>query len=151
MMAEPIYYVGGSKGGVGKSMVSSALLDYLQLNGKTPVLIEADTANPDVLKQYEKDVINEHMDLDNANGWIDLLNYIDSHKENAIVINTPARNNVGVQLYGHTLTASIVELERPLEVLWVINRQRDSLELLKEFMEAMEGAHIHAVKNLHHG
>jgi len=150
-MPETIYYVGGSKGGVGKSMVASALIDHLQLHGKIPVLIEADTANPDVLKAYDKEVASECLDLDNANGWIDLLNFIDTNKDKTIVINTPARNNVGVQLYGQTLTASLVELERPLEVFWVINRQRDSMELLKEFMEVMKGAHIHVIRNLHHG
>lgn len=151
VMSEPIYFVGGSKGGVGKSMVSCALLDYLQLNGKTPVLIEADTSNPDVFKAYEKDVLNDTIDLDNANGWIDLLNFIDEHKDKTVVINTPSRNNSGVELYGQTLTAALAELDRTLEVFWVINRQRDSLELLRDFMEAMDGAKVNVVRNLHHG
>ena len=43
-----IIMVGGSKGGTGKSTVCSAVLDYLESQGKEPVLIETDTANPDV-------------------------------------------------------------------------------------------------------
>ena len=43
-----LFTVGGCKGGVGKSMVSIALLDYL-LRRDTPVLlIDTDTSNPDV-------------------------------------------------------------------------------------------------------
>jgi cellulose biosynthesis protein BcsQ len=43
-----VYYVGGSKGGVGKSLFSFALADYL-LNRETSVLlVDTDTDNPDV-------------------------------------------------------------------------------------------------------
>jgi hypothetical protein len=35
--------------------------------------------------------------------------------------------------------------------LWVINRQRDSLELLKPFMEALPSAVVHIVRNLYFG
>ena len=39
----PIYLVGGSKGGVGKSMVTLALADHLQRQGIHAVLLETDT------------------------------------------------------------------------------------------------------------
>jgi len=44
---KPIYWVGGSKGGVGKSLVTMATLDT---SGETLLLIECDTSNPDVWK-----------------------------------------------------------------------------------------------------
>jgi MinD superfamily P-loop ATPase len=49
-MAPNIYWVGGGKGGVGKSMVSMALLDYLLSKGVPALLVESDTSNPDVYK-----------------------------------------------------------------------------------------------------
>ena len=49
-MNKPIYVVGGSKGGVGKSLVTMALVHYLKENDDEVFLIDADTSNPDVLK-----------------------------------------------------------------------------------------------------
>ncbi len=46
----PMYYVGGSKGGIGKSMISAALIDTLEQRGEQILLVETDTANPDVAK-----------------------------------------------------------------------------------------------------
>ena len=42
-MNETIFYVGGSKGGVGKSQCCFALLDYLLDSGKKVLLLETDT------------------------------------------------------------------------------------------------------------
>ncbi|MBQ5158889.1 protein mobD, partial [Citrobacter freundii] len=47
-MAKSIYLIGGSKGGVGKSLVTMATVDYLQERGESVLLIESDTSNPDV-------------------------------------------------------------------------------------------------------
>ena len=54
---EKIFWIGGSKGGVGKSAVSMALLDYL--GESCPLLVETDTANPDVAKAYGNAVRTE--------------------------------------------------------------------------------------------
>ena len=40
----PIYMVGGSKGGVGKSFVTLALVDYLRRMDVDVVLVETDTS-----------------------------------------------------------------------------------------------------------
>ena len=67
------------------------------------------------------------------------------------MINTPARNNKGVSNYGETLNNTLAELKRKLVTLWVINRQRDSLELLKEYMDAIPNTAIHVIRNGHFG
>ncbi len=153
LTGKPIFYVGGSKGGVGKSIVAGALMDYLVGSGQPVLLVEADTANPDVGWAYETapGVTYRPINLDHQTGWSDLIDDVEQHKDKVVVINTPARNNMGVAISGVTLTDSLAELERSLEVLWVINRQRDSLELLEEFMRNMPGGHIHVVRNLFHG
>ncbi len=46
-MAKRIYLIGGSKGGVDKSLVTMATVDYLQECGESVLLIESDTNNPD--------------------------------------------------------------------------------------------------------
>lgn len=150
-MTKPIYIVGGSKGGVGKSTTSVCLIDTLQERGEEILLIESDTSNPDVWKMYKDEVKNELIDLDDANGWIDLVNVCDRHPDSVVVVNTAARNNRGVAAYGETLNSTLVELKRKLVTLWVINRQRDSLELLKDYMGGLPESTIHVVRNGYFG
>lgn len=149
-MAENIYIIGGSKGGVGKSFVTMASVDHLLHLKKKVVLVESDTSNPDVWKAYKEEVPTELIDLDEADGWIRLVQTCDDNPDSVVVVNTAARNNKGVSAYGETLRNTLSELKRDLVTLWVINRQRDSLELMKEFMEALP-ATLHVVRNGYFG
>lgn len=149
---KPVVWVGGSKGGVGKSMVSCAVLDWYLSRNESVVLVECDTANPDVYKSYKEHVAqSELVDLDESDGWIHLVNVCDALPDSVVVVNTAARNNVAVARFGATLQGSLQELERLLIVLWVINRQRDSLELLRGFSEVIPGALVHVVRNGYFG
>ena len=150
-MAKNIVLIGGSKGGVGKSLVTMATVDLLQGAGESVLLIESDTSNPDVWKNYKDEVDTELIDLDQADGWIELVNLCDSKPESVVVLNTAARNNTGVSAYGETLNSTLAELKRKLVTLWVINRQRDSLELLKGYMDALPNAAVHVVRNGYFG
>ena len=146
-----IYWIGGSKGGVGKSMMTLAVLDYLLEQGEKVLLVECDTSNPDVWGAYEEVVPTELINLDEADGWIHLVNTCEAHRDDTVVVNTAARNNMGVKQYAQTLDTSLEELGRKLVALWVINRQRDSLELLREFMESVPRADVHVVRNGYFG
>jgi CobQ/CobB/MinD/ParA nucleotide binding domain len=77
----PIYMVGGSKGGVGKSFVTLALVDYLRRADVHVVLVETDTSNPDVMKAVHDEVECASCDLDEAGGWIDFVNFCDAHRD----------------------------------------------------------------------
>ncbi len=146
-----IYWVGGSKGGVGKSMMTLALLDHLLDRGDKVLLVECDTSNPDVWKAHKAVVPAELINLDESDGWIHLVNACDAHRDGVVVVNTAARNNRAVTQYGRTLDSSLDELQTQLVALWMINRQRDSLELLKEFMDAVPKADVHVVRNGYFG
>jgi hypothetical protein len=146
-----IYWIGGSKGGVGKSMMTVVTLDYLIDAGEKVLLVECDTSNPDVWKAYSKQLDGELIDLDEADGWIRLVNACDGYRDGVVVVNTAARNNLAVTQYGRTLDASLDELGAKLVAFWMINRQRDSLELLAEFMAAMPSADVHVVRNGYFG
>lgn len=150
-MAKPIYLIGGSKGGVGKSLVTMALLDYLTQQEEAGLLVESDTSNPDVWQAYKESVETATIGLDDADGWINLVNLCESKPDSVVVINTAARNNKGVSDYGDTLNSTLAELKRTLVTLWVINRQRDSLELLKKYMDAIPNSVVHVVRNGYFG
>jgi len=147
---QPIYIVGGSKGGVGKSFCCIALIDTLLSQKRNVLLIESDTSNPDVYKMYKDDLTVEVIDLDVADGWIELVNSCEAHSNSVVVVNTAARNNKGVATYSETLNSTLEELKRKMITLWVINRQRDSLELLKEYMDTIPHE-IHIVLNSYFG
>jgi hypothetical protein len=149
--SERIYWIGGSKGGVGKSMMTLATLDYLLESGAKIALVECDTSNPDVWKAYREQTETELIDLDEADGWIHFVNVCDKSRDKIVVVNTAARNNLAVKKYGQTLDGSLQELGRRLVALWVINRQRDSVGLLKQFMSAIPRAEVHVVRNGYFG
>ena len=147
-----LYFIGGSKSGVGKSILSMILADFLtKCKGRKIILIESDTSNPDVGKTFvhNDDVEVLSLSLDNADGWIELVNYSEANKKD-IVINSAARSGEAVEKFGGTLIGSLEELHRQLISFWVINRQRDSIELLKKYMDIVPGE-LHVVRNTFYG
>lgn len=148
---KPIIIVGGGKGGVGKSIVSMGCVDYLNSKGESVLLVESDTSNPDVYKAYKDVVKTELIDQNAVDGWLQLIDCCDSHPECTVVINSAARSSDGVAKYAQLLVSSLAELKRELVTLWVINRQRDSLELLKAYIDAVPDSKVHVVRNTHFG
>ena len=56
-----------------------------------------------------------------------------------------------MEKYGATLKETLGELQRSLTALWVINRQRDSVELLRAFLDVFPDALVHVCRNLYFG
>jgi hypothetical protein len=146
-MAKDIIFVGGSKGGVGKSMVSTALVDYLMSRGDKVHLIETDTSNADVYKSHKETLDFDMFNLDESAGWVEMINRLSEHPDKTFVINSAARVINGVEEHGSLLMQSVDELERRVLTFWVINPQRDSLELLTNYMPVMNKSVIHVFKN----
>jgi hypothetical protein len=78
---------------------------------------------------------------------LQLIDTCENNPDSIIVVNTAARNNIGVEKSGSNLNGVLSELGRELIALWVINRQRDSIELLIDFEKAIENAKIHVLRN----
>ena len=91
------------------------------------------------------------MNLDEREGWIDLVNLVESKPESTIVINTGARNQTGISNFGKTLGNALPQLKRKLVAFWLIDRKRESLELLADFTEALPEAEMHVVRNMYLG
>ena len=148
---ENIYLVGGGKGGVGKSIVSMSLIDFLIQQREKVLLVETDTSNPDVMKCYQNEVISVALNLDHVDGWMDLITQCDHHKNHVVVINSAARNDHAVQTYGDRLQQALPLLKRKLITFWVINRQRDCVELLRNFLEQIPESKTHVIMNAYFG
>jgi MinD-like ATPase involved in chromosome partitioning or flagellar assembly len=150
-MSKAIVLIGGGKGGVGKSLFSMAVVDFLGGTGREPFLVETDTSVPDVFKTYKGTIDGELVNLDEREGWIDLVNLVEARPDDTVVINTGARNQTGVTNFGRTLRKALPVLDRKLVVFWLIDRKRESLELLSDFAEALPEAEIHVVRNMYLG
>ena len=157
-MQKDLVYVGGSKGGTGKSMVCMALVDYFRKTfpKDTILLFETDSSNPDVGRLYRETkgvtlrglVLNEE-----DSGWMTLVDAIDETKANHIVINSMAASNLGIQTQGTLLDQNILDgnLAVNFKVFWVMNRNKDSVTLLRDFLSNMKSATVYPVLNLYFG
>jgi len=150
-----VFYVGGSKGGVGKSLFSFALVDYLLNNDKSVLLVDTDTDNPDVFKAHKDldlpNLVCRLNSLDDADSWADLLDTVQSYPEHTVVINAAARTKTSTASYGEIMKGALQDMQRTLIVFWVINRHRDSIELLYSFQETFAEETIHVCRNLYFG
>jgi hypothetical protein len=150
-MTRSIFLIGGGKGGVGKSLLSMAVCDFLSCTDRAPFLVETDTSVPDVFKTYQAEIGGELVNLDEREGWIELVNLVERRPDSTFVINTGARNQTGISNFGKTLSRALPQLKRKLVVLWLIDRKRESLELLSDFLEAIPDAEVHVVRNMYLG
>lgn len=90
-----IYVSHGDKGGVGKSMVSAVLIDYLLSQDRKVTLIEGDEGQPDVALRYARLIdiklvnLNRSGDAETAvMAWVDAIESVNPDSD--IVVNLPA-------------------------------------------------------------
>ncbi len=144
-----ILSISGDKGGTGKSVVASAVLDTALAQGKTVLLIEADTANPDLAKAYSETVDTVAICLDNREGFIQMASLTHKTEHEVIVINNPARS--GWKEFGGIMVSNLAEMGAEMTVLWVANRQVDSVELLADFHAVFPALPVFFVRNSYYG
>lgn len=150
-----VYYVGGSKGGVGKSLFTFALVDYCLNQNKNILLVDTDTDNPDVFKAHSTLDLPQLQcrlnSLDDADGWAELLDTVQEFPDSVVIINAAARTKTSTASYGDIMQEALQQMQRRLVAFWVINRHRDSIELLHSFQEVFHNVTIHVCRNLYFG
>ena len=150
-MAVDLIYVGGGKGGVGKSLVSMAIIDWLIARERSVALAESDVANPDVHKSYAKVIPSTTVQLDEADGWLSLADFIHENTDATIIVNSGARVIEGIRAYGEHLNEWEREGQANLTVVWPINRLRDSVIALKQFRAVVSAGRTAVLRNLFFG
>lgn len=154
--------VAGSKGGVGKTTTVLGIVDQQLALGKTILLVETDTSNPDAWRSLQADTALEssvaiegvkmiRVKLEKSDGWVSLIDAIHENPDRLVVISTAARTNTAVERHGELLHSVLDQLNRQLITLWLINAQLDSLELLKEHMAVFPNSTTHVVRNFFFG
>lgn len=151
-MAVHIFH--GDRGGVGKSMLAAAFGEYLLQKGSELAIIEADTQNGDVGRYFTDVAKIRNINLRSADGWIELLSYLEEEEADDIIVALPAGVGGVVAAHADRLLAAAPELKRSLVVWWVMNRTPDSVGLLAPVMTAFPqncGVQLVAVRNLYFG
>lgn len=148
----------GEKGGPGKSTCALALTEVLSSLGKSYIVIEADTSNPDVgRRKLAGSPVIHYLDLSLPRTWADFSRIAeDAVKEDIdyILVNLPSQCMQYCAAEGGVFIDALGEIGVRQVGLFVINRQRDSLELAKQVFADPFGSNFdswHLVRNLHYG
>ncbi len=152
MNTNKIVIISGGKGGVGKSTVSLGVIDALLTRGERVTLVESDSTNPDAAKVLNGAPNAEICTaaMDDESGFIEAANVIEN-VDGYIVINTAARGLAPLIDYWSIIRDVADATSREIIVLFPINRQRDSLELLRRQIDGSQGAPVYAVVNTFFG
>jgi hypothetical protein len=152
-----IFYVGGSKGGVGKSLISAVLVQFLiDRYGERKIvhLIETDESNPDVGRMYSGKIPVTPLVLDERDtGWITLYDILEDSRDTLFVINSAARSNHGIEANGKNFSDAISDKSVPYDLVtfWPINRQVDCVNLLMDYLRVVQCDPVFVIRNNYWG
>lgn len=148
----PLIYVGGSKGGVGKSLVSLGLVDWLRTaRNENVILVEGDGDNSEVYLACEKIVPVQAFDLDKSEGWDALGDLAEQTDGATIVVNSGARMTDAVNANGLVLEELAKAGVIDLTTVWPINRSKDSILALKRYRTSITSGRLAVIRNLFFG
>ncbi len=156
-MKDTIFYIGGSKGGVGKSMVAITLVQFLiDKYGETKKvhLIETDESNPDVGRVYREKIPVSSAILDEKEeGWIHMAGIVEQNTNTLFVINSAARSNLGIKKNGRDFVAVLENGRIPFDLVtfWPMNRQKDSVTLLEDYLQDISFGPVFPIRNNYFG
>lgn len=151
-MEKTLTIVTNGKGGVGKSMITRTIIDYMVANDCKPVVVDADTTNTDVFKVYKDSLKCVCANMDDTNGFIEFAKLLEK-SEDSIVVNTPARLTDMLIDMGENLCAVAKECGYKINLFWPVDRQRDSVELLTKLLKSgtWELDDITVIRNNYYG
>jgi len=86
-----LIWVHGVKGGVGKSIMASVVVDKMLNDGFCPTVIESDGAVPDVGRRYVKSNVQSiHAPIDSIDSIYDALEVLEDGTQQNVIVNLPA-------------------------------------------------------------
>jgi hypothetical protein len=147
---KPIYIIGSKKGGVGKSLLTMALLDYFSQIGQNCFLVETESRLMDVHRSY-RHLPFTVLDLSSELGSLGLIDLAERHPDRVIVVNATAMSIEGIEKYSQNLITELAALDRSLITLWLLDCLTSSIDSLAEYLNIMRGSTVHAVINNYFG
>ncbi len=137
MNDKKIIFVHGDKGGTGKSMVSSVLVDYYLTNNHDLLVIEGDNTVPDVAKRFGNLINGVKSGLggdDPADAVAKIIEYIG--EQSRVIVNLPASAGETLDPLAVDLIAPAFEaLNYEINVCFVIGKTSDSSDLAEKSLK----------------
>lgn len=133
MMARTYIYVTGGKGGVGKSLVSLSITDYLSATKRSVLLIDADPTNSDSSACYKpgKDaqvrIMRARIRSEDVSGQIDssglieTLNVAETDAADVIVVDSPAGDTALIEEAGTIISQACKQAHLKSIIVFVID------------------------------
>lgn len=141
-----IYYSHGDKGGVGKSMTSAVLLDYLLSKGGQPMLIEGDAGQPDIALRYADHVRVEAVNLNRAGdseaAVMAFADALETLGDGDIVVNLPAAAGDTLEQLAEVLIGAASELGHESRVFYTMGHTPTAS---KNAVKSFESGLVHNV------
>ena len=142
-----IFSLDSLKGGTGKSLVGTALVDVALSAGKKILIIEADMSNPVLGKIYSDQEIYS-TELLVKEDFIELATTIMKSDAEIIIINNAAVH--AWEQFSKYIISNVGEFgATELNVFWVANAEKDVLEKFIDFYEKCPAAKMHFCMNEH--
>lgn len=149
----------GDKGGVGKSFFCTCYIDALLRQTQDPdynsssfnvLVVDSDTRNPDVGRTFKNHLAVEYLDLKQHDAWLQLVDLLDDDCSREIIVSMPSGIGQFVENEADFLVESLRDLDQQLQIYWPINRLKDSVILLREFLStplAKYSVHMNVIMN----
>jgi len=108
----------------------------------------------DVGRVYKGRIPVSNVLLDeNERGWIKMAGVIEGSADTFFVINSAARSLAGIRKNGRDFSAVLESGKLPynLVTFWPMNRQRDSVALMEDYMEYVTFGAVYPIRNTYFG
>jgi hypothetical protein len=141
--------ISGGVGGVGKSLTSAGLGEYLLAKGIAPAIIEADTKG-NVATYFEKapEVTVHKADLSVPDGWIMFLNILGTEANPEIIVSMPAGDNLDDEEHSELIATAVADMNRPTSIIWLLSSAPEGTGELIRVQKAFAGTPIKFVAAL---
>jgi hypothetical protein len=113
-----------------------------------------DESNPDVGRVYKGKIPITTAILDEKEeGWLHMASVIEKSHDTLFVINSAARSGMGIRRHGENLVTVLESGRVPYNfvVFWPINRQKDSVLLLEDFLKHVTYGPVYPIRNKYFG
>jgi RNase H-fold protein (predicted Holliday junction resolvase) len=130
-----IIFVHGDKGGTGKSMISSILVDYYLKHDTDLLVIEADNTVPDVARRFADQIsgVKVSLDDDAENAISNMIEFVEKHNNQRIIVNLPASAGETLDPLASDLIQPAFEaLDYEIDACFAIGKTSDSSELAEK-------------------
>lgn len=126
----------GDKGGVGKSAVCKAFVNWGIEEGYPIQIVDSDTRNPDVHRMFEGFSSPKKINLKTNDGWADLLDLCAENLSSAnVALNLPAGSGDEDEKHKDVFMEATSQIGIPVILFWVIDLGVDSVNQLRQQLD----------------